>query len=399
MGLSLKLLLAGLSGCLVMLVFLTNSDPETVVGQGLFYGFSGSLFMAGVLLPYVKNQNLVSWRFAGLVLFSGVSFYCAVYAATGWSTGMWGPNLQDYVIASIIGAAIVMLAAPFLLSLRFSVKYAVVSILAAIGGGIAFGAFSELFAYSMFLSFGSWHMLMCISLHVANPSMAEDGWLASVRKPRLRVAIGLLSLIVIVPLVDDGIGALLQYRYTVRDGGIKVHEPVTAYGFRDERKKPWFNTGCSYGCANLVRDGTYSFQEYYVKDDNGRYQTIFIGDRSDPNCWVFGEKSNAPLTPTYQGAARIRDDRCVTYRLANDPTANFAVRENTETVDAIFGLFSLWKTVHRVVRIGGDKVIAEATYYEYRSRFFGDTFGSVGPWGEFIKQALPPSGGTWELPE
>lgn len=399
MGFSLKLLLAGLSGCLVMLVFLTSSDPETVVGKGLLYGLSGGLFMTGVLLPYAKSQNLFSWRSAGLVFFSGVSFYCAVYTATAWATFKWGPNLQDYVIASIIGAAIVMLAAPFLLSLRFSVKYVVVSILAAVGGGIAFSAFSELFAYSMFLSFGSWHMLMCISLHVENPSIAEDGWMASVRKPRLRIAIGLLSLIVIVPLVDDGIGALLQYRYTVRDGGIKVYELVTAYGFRDERKKPWFNTGCGYGCSNLIRDGTYSFQEYYVNDEYGRYQTNFIGDRSDLNCWVFGEKSNAPLTPTYQQTAKIRDDRCVTYRLANDPTANFAVRDSTETVGAVFGLFTLRKTVHRAVRIGDDKVIAEATYYAYHSRFFGGTFGTVRPWGEFIKQALPPSGGTWEPPE
>ena len=138
MGIGLKLLLAGLSGFLVMIVWITFSYVDSVMGAVALYGFSGSLFAAGVLLPYLKHQDLISWRSAALVLISGVSFYCAVFAANKWS-GMWGPNTLDFVIASLSGAAIVLLASPFILNLRFSVKYAVVGTLSALVGGSGTG--------------------------------------------------------------------------------------------------------------------------------------------------------------------------------------------------------------------------------------------------------------------
>ncbi len=398
MGIGLKLLLAGLSGFLVMIVWINFVHVDSVMGAVALYGFSGSLFMAGVLLPYLKHQDLISWRSTALVLISGASFYCAVFAANKWS-GMWGPSTLDYVIASLSGAAIVLLASPFVLNLRFSVKYAVVGILSALVGGIAFDVFDDLFGYSLFLSFGSWHMLMCISLHSGNPSAAEAGWLASVGKAKLKIFVAFLSLFVIVPLVDDGIGALVQYRYTAHEGGIRVHDQIEARGFRDERQKPMFDwSDCGFGCISRVADETYAFQEYDVDDANGRYQLFFIIDRPDPNCYTSFEDWNPPFKPNFDEFPRRYEDRCLTYRLKDEPTAEYVIRDRAETVHAGFGLYSLRKTNRQIVRLSDDEVVTEATYFVYHSRFYGDSFGDVAPWDEFLKQALPPGSGKWQPP-
>jgi len=243
-------------------------------------------------------------------------------------------------------------------------------------------------------------MLMCLSLHFANPSAAEDGWLATVRRAKLGLVVGLLSLFVMVPLVDDGVGALLQYRYTARDGGIRVYELVNAYGFRDQREKPWlYNRGCGFACVNLVKDGTYAFQEYRTNDANGRYQLVFIADRPGSNCWKNGDAWNPPVELRFTSTTKLDQGLCLTYRLASEPAAAFAIRDHKETIDTGFGFSSLRQTNRQVVRLRDDKVVAETTYYTYDSRFFGDTFGTVKPWSEFLEQTLPPASGEWPPPD
>lgn len=119
------------------------------------------------------------------MIVSAASFYCAVYAATEWSSGKWGPNLQDFVIASLIGAGIVLLVSPPILALRYSLKYVALGVLAALIGAVSFGLFFDVFEYGLYLSFGIWHMLMCVALHLSNTSTAEDRWLASVKRSKI----------------------------------------------------------------------------------------------------------------------------------------------------------------------------------------------------------------------
>jgi len=400
MGIGLKLLLASLSGFLVTIIFILFFDGGTLIGVIAFYLFAGSVFAAGVLLPYLKREDLMNWRSVALVLISSVSFYCAITAAIEWSPGNRGPNGQDYVIASLIGAAIVLLASPFVLALRYSAKYAFAGLLSAITGGIAFSAFTDMDFGGMFFSFGCWHMLMCISLHIANPVAAEDGWLATVGKTKIGVVVATLSLLVIVPLVDDGIGALLQRRYTAHEGGIRVHEQIEAQGFRDERRKPMFGgRGCGFGCIGPVVSETYAFQEYVIAHAEGRYQLFFIGDRPDPHCYRFGEDWTSPLSPTFTSIPKHDESRCLTYRVNDEPTAEYLVRDFTKIVHTGLGLYSLTKKTQQVIRLSDDNVVAEAVYFTYHSRFFGASTGVVGPWQEFLKQAIPPASGNWQQPE
>ena len=280
MGIGLKLLFAALSGALVMLTWIMFFETDGWVGEVAFYGSCGALFAAGVLLPYVKSGHLRSWRTVAVFVVSGISFYAAVTAAIEWGSGRFGPNLEDYLVASLVGTAIVLLPAPYLLSLRYSLRFAVLGVIAALLGGWLFEVFEEWFAYSMFLSFALWHVVMCGALHWANPSAADDRWLANVGRRKLYGVASLFSLFIIVPLVDDAIGASLQYRYTANEGGIQVHEPVTAHGFRDRREEPvLFDTGCSFGCITLVNDRTYDFQEYVDDHPDHRFLLFFIARR------------------------------------------------------------------------------------------------------------------------
>lgn len=400
MRIGLKLLLASLSGFLVTIVWIMFFDGDTVISVIAFYLLAGSVFAAGVLLPYLKRADLTGWRSVALVLISSASFYCAVTAAIELSPGNGGPDGRDFVIASLIGAAIVLLASPFVLALRYSTKYAFVGLLSAVAGGIAFTAFADMDYGGMFFSFGCWHMLMCISLHIANPVAAEDGWLATVGKTKIGVVVASLSLLVIVPLVDDGIGALLQHRYTAHEGGIRVHEPIEALGFRDERKKRMFGgRDCGFGCIGPVVSETYAFQEYVIDHAEGHYQLFFIGDRPDPHCYSFADGWNPPLSPTFTSIPKSDESRCLTYRVNDEPIAEYVVHDFTKIVHTGLGLFSLTKTTQQIVRLSDDNVVAEAGYFTYHSRFFGGSTGIVGPWQEFLKQAIPPASGNWQQPE
>lgn len=399
MGIGLKLLLAGLSGFLVAHLWINFVDAaDSSINFILLYGLCGSLFAAGVLFPYLKREDLRSWRPVGLVIVSAASFYCAVYAASEWASGKWGPNLQDFVIASIIGAGIVLLASPPILALRYSLKYIALGVVAALIGGVLFGVSFDEFEYSLYLSFGSWHMLMCVALHLSNPSAAEDRWLASVKRSKLFSVVAFLALLAFAPLIDDGIGAVIQDRYARNVGGVVVHDRVNAYGFRDERTKSSFTT-CDYGCLALIQDEVYAFQEYVVDDARDTYQLFFIGDRPDPNCRSFGKDWKSPLKPMFQGWLIFGDDRCLTYRIVDKPLAKYAIRESKETVNAGFGLYPLLRTTKQVVRLSDNTTVVEASYYVYYSRFdYGAPIGTVESWAKFLQQALPRASGEWQPP-
>ena len=401
MKLGQKLWLAGVSGGLVELVWIALINADTLIGHVAMYTLGGGLFVAGVLFPYLKRRDLFSWRSAGLVLASSVSFYCALYVSMEWSSGKMGPNLQDYVVSSLIGAAIVFLAVPFLTEFRFSIRYAIAGVVAAIVGGVAFGTITEVIPYGGYFAFMIWHMLMCVALHVTNQIFGDGCWLAGVAKPKFNAVLILLSLLTLAPIFDDGIGALVQSRYAERDAGLTVYESISAYGFLEQRKKPrYFSSGsCHVGCLSRVKDGTYAFHEYLVADDRGRYLVFFMADRTDVNCHSREKAWDIPLDPTWIYSSQADEKRCLTYRLSNEPTARFAIRESHTTVDALWGLYPLRRTVRQVVRTSDNAVVTDVVYYKFYSRVHGGEFGTVESWDAFFERALPPAGGEWQQPE
>jgi hypothetical protein len=401
MKLGQKLWLAGVSGGLVELVWIALLNADTLIGHVAMYTLCGGLFVAGVLLPYLKRRDLFSWRSAGLVLASSVSFYCAVEVSMEWSSGRWGPNLRDFVVSSLVGAAIVFLTAPYLLRFRFSIRYAIAGVFAAIVGGVVFGTISDVVPYNLVIAFVIWHMLMCVALHITSQLRGDDSWLAGVAKPKFNAVLILLSLLTLAPIVDDGIGALIQHRYAERDAGLTAYESINAHGFLEQRKKPryFISGGCHVGCLSRVRDGTYAFQEYLVVDDSGQYLLFFMADRTDVNCHSREKDWDIPFDPTWSYSTLVGENRCLTYRLSKEPTARFAIRESDTTVDALWGLYPLRRTVRQVVRTSDSSVATDVVYYKFDSRVHGGEFDTVESWDAFFERALPPSGGEWQPPE
>jgi hypothetical protein len=252
-----------------------------------------------------------------------------------------------------------------------------------------------------FFAFVIWHMLMCVALHVTSQLFGGDSWLTGVAKPKFNAVLILLSLLTLAPIFDDGIGALIQYRYAERDAGLTVYEPVNAHGFLEQRKKPrYVSSGdCHVGCLSRVRDGTYAFQEYLVVDDRGQYLLFFMADRTDANCHSREKDWDIPFDPTWSYSTLVGENRCLTYRLSNETTARFAIRESTTTVDAIWGLYPIRRTVRQVVRTSDGAVVTDVIYYRFYSRFDGEEFGRVESWDAFFERALPPAGGEWQPPE
>jgi len=399
MGLGLKLLLAALSGSLVALFWSVLVDIDSLIGVALTHGLLGSLFAAGVLLPDLRREDLQSWRPVGLVVISAVSFYCAKYTADAWSSGMWGPNLEDFVIASIVGAGIVLLPSPYILTLRYSLKYLILGVLAAVIGGVLFSLSFGEFIYGLYLNFAIWHMVMCVALHFSNPSATEDRWLANVKRSKFRVVVGFFALLAIAPLVDDGIGTLVQDRYALNDDGLATNDGIGAYGIRDERTKSIESPNCSYGCIHLVRDEVLAFQEYVIDDARGAYQLFFVGNRPDHNCHSYGKDWNSPVDAEwYRGGVKFGEDRCLTYRIVDEPLAKYAIREKIEKIDAGFGLYPLLKTTKQVVRLSDNTTVAEASYYVYHSRFDGRAIGTVESWAEILQRTLLLASDEWQPP-
>jgi hypothetical protein len=372
---------------------------DAVVVAALMYGVPGSLFAAGVLLPYLKREDLRSWRPIALVVVSAVSFYGAIYAAGEWSSGRWGPNLEDFLVASIVGTGIVLLPSPYILRLRYSLKYAALGILAAIIGGVLFGTSFDDFPYNADFQFGLWHVAMCVALHYSYPTAAQGRWLANVKRSTVFVVAGVFSLIAVAPFVDDGIGALIKGRYERNDPEYLADDQISAYGIRDERAtaENWPKV-CDYGCLALAQGGLYAFQEYAVDDSRGAYQLFYVADRPDENCHAYGNDWGSEAGVSYRGDPNLSDDQCLTYRIVDKPIAEYAIRDRKETIRAGFGLYDLSKTSRQIVRLSDDTTVAAISYYVYQSRLNGHSVGNVEPWIDYLNKVLPFANGEWQPP-
>jgi hypothetical protein len=397
MGFSLKLLFAAISGFLVSLTWSGAAELGFEFDVVVIYGLLGSLFAAGVLLPYLKREDLRSWRPLALVLVSAVSIYGALYTAGEWNSGKWGPDLEDFVVASIVGAGVVLLPSPYILGLRYSLKYLALGILAAVVGGVLFHVLGGI-AYSFYLTFGLWHVAICVALHYSNPTAAQGRWLANTKRSMVFMVTGVFALIAVAPVVDDGIGALIRSHYADNNTAFLPDEQISAYGIRDERKIANSSWVCKYGCLGLIQDGTYAFQEYAVDDARGAYQLFYVADRPDDNCHAYGRDWTLPAGVSIQRSVKISDDRCLSYRFVDKALAEYAIRDRYETIHAGFGLYPLSKTSRQIVRLNDDTTVAAISYYVYHSRITEHSIGKVEPWKEYLQKVLPLAGEDWQPP-
>ena len=159
-GISSKTCLAAISGLLAWLYFLGPSDLST--GSPLM---PGMFFAAGVLFPYLVQGTLVWLRALGLIVVATISFWSAFQLALKLAAWDIGPSISllAYICASLVGAAIVLSGARFIIPLRRTPELALAGLVAAIVGGIAF----KLAESWLFCAFIIWHSLMAAAIHVA----------------------------------------------------------------------------------------------------------------------------------------------------------------------------------------------------------------------------------------
>jgi hypothetical protein len=168
--LSVRLALAALSGLSIGLA----SDW---LGSGtwlLEYGVPGALFGAGVLWPHLRTGHLLAARAVTLLVFSSVSYWAAVGTAVdlapalGISAG-YEPNLAAFLLASLVGAAIVVVPAKWLIPVPTPAPYWVLSAVAALVGAVVmyFGLASPPVRsdFLTYVAFAVWHSLLCVALH------------------------------------------------------------------------------------------------------------------------------------------------------------------------------------------------------------------------------------------
>lgn len=160
----LKILLAAISGLCCGLVYefcVMDEEIDPVTGLGVL----GVLFAAGVLFPYL-SRNRSAWpRGIGLIGISMLSFLCATSVFQAVS-GPYIVTTTGFVAASVVGAAIVLTGAMFIIPLRRSFVLALTGVPAAIVGGLAFLLIDGPLP-GLPLPFMIWHLLMAVAIHIA----------------------------------------------------------------------------------------------------------------------------------------------------------------------------------------------------------------------------------------
>lgn len=168
----LQLVFAALSGVAVNMWvewsdgLMANRAP---VWDALSYLVPGGLFAAGVLIPQLGVGRTFVRRALALVVASAASFYVAVrIAADGWlGLGQSGPSLPSLLVASLVGVAIVLPAAHWLIGMGRPVRLWVFGFIAAVLGAVVlhFGANTSMFDLPH-ESFAAWHVLLCVAIRV-----------------------------------------------------------------------------------------------------------------------------------------------------------------------------------------------------------------------------------------
>lgn len=160
---SKRIALCVLSGIGVGLIQDTEVTVE-ILGEGvLWYGISGLVFAAGVLFPCLERGDRVLLRAIALAIASGVSYYCAVWLAL--DAPFSNPhNWLAFTIASVAGAAIVLLALVLATRVPASRRFALFGLAAGlIGGPITYMTLPETRTLVL-TGHASWHILICLAI-------------------------------------------------------------------------------------------------------------------------------------------------------------------------------------------------------------------------------------------
>ena len=172
MRLVYKLFLAAASGALVFVSFPYADEGRLgwLLAWVVAYGWTGALFAVTILWPYLDRNNRPMIRGMGLVAASVLSFWCANWTVNHFpGNGSWGmPNTANFIASSIVGAAIVFIAAKFFVPFRWSKKYVSLGLGVAVLGGWLFDVLVNAIPendYGLMAGFIAWHCLMCTSLH------------------------------------------------------------------------------------------------------------------------------------------------------------------------------------------------------------------------------------------
>ena len=389
MGFAQRLYLAFISGCAVSIFYLhlLNGDDWLQLPG---YLVCGGLFAAGVLLPWLQREDATVLRVGGLIACSSASFYLAILTAMEFLDPKMGPELEQYLAASYVGLAVVVVFATPLLRQRFTLRLVLSAMLLAPIGGLVFFTLGDGFPYNFMLCFAIWHVMAftVLQLGYSNP--------VTVSLPQLskRVWTVVLSLPFIVMCVDDLAGYLLVTQLQGRDGGVEVYDQADVHGFRDLRHRPIIRTSvCEQGCLDPLADGRFAFQEYRAKD--GSYEVFFVTENTDPNCRRLGEQWTAKSDPYFAKRLSAGQGRCVTYRSFDEPYSDYLVTGDFESIDDLFGLYGVQRREWRVVRADDEFVVARGVYYRFESRFFHGYMGNTELWSSFFDKAVPRPDTAW----
>ena len=102
--------------------------PLEPLGEWSPYLVSGLTFAAGVLAPYIRRDRWVALRALGLVAASSVSYLAAVSLA-GYN------DLIEFTMASVAGAALVIVPVVYLAPVRASRKLFLLGLVSGLVGG------------------------------------------------------------------------------------------------------------------------------------------------------------------------------------------------------------------------------------------------------------------------
>jgi transcriptional regulator with XRE-family HTH domain len=170
-----RLVFAALSGVAVGLWLQRSGGPYVLdeISFGVVavsYLVPGCLFAGGVLIPELAASRGFVRRALGLVLASATSFFVAVTLVSegtewfGLSSG-WDPSIFSLLLASSVGAAIVLAAICWLVGVDRPLRLWTAGMIAAVLGGVAIhgGFLASRFEIA---SFAVWHMLLCLAIRV-----------------------------------------------------------------------------------------------------------------------------------------------------------------------------------------------------------------------------------------
>jgi len=189
----IRIALAVVSGVLCALAFRWRNNDGWLDFGLLDFVMAGALFAVAVLCPYLRVGHGLTMRAVALIGASALSYFCAVTTALGGESWFSVSPLTSFVLASVVGVAIVLAAARILIPLRVTAAYWLLGLAASLMGGVAMYAGFEVFGDSTLSTIGSfcvWHVLACIAIYRGHQSNdAESGLLAAFARARGRFSI------------------------------------------------------------------------------------------------------------------------------------------------------------------------------------------------------------------